>query len=280
MTYQNHREGLAKFDDAIFGHFGYVFSNAVRTLVMAFTNAGFVRAPDKRTKAYYQYMSRFSSALAFASDIAIFVLGGTLKRKEKLSGRLGDVLSMLYLGSAVLKQFEDHGEPEEELPVVQWACQYILYQAQRSLYGALVNFPNRHWGAFLRAWVFPLGRTHTQPSDKLGQQIARLLLLPDSLRSNMAKGAYLNPDPKNPTGYIEVVLRKVIDAEPLEQRLHQAVRDKEVHGYTYQQKVEDARVKNVLTQAEADQLMDTYRCRREVLAVDDFAPDDLEDRFH
>src|SRR4029078_5523732 len=129
------------FDSAFFAHGGFLLSNAIRSLVLGITHAKFASVPQKKTKRYYQFFSRFSAGLAFVSDLAMISLGGSLKRKEKLSGRLGDVLSMLYLGSAVLNQFDEFGEQDLELRVVDWACQSILYNAQEKLYEALVNFP-------------------------------------------------------------------------------------------------------------------------------------------
>jgi acyl-CoA dehydrogenase len=270
--------GLKSFDKAIFAHFGFTLSNAVRTLIMGITNSRWVRTPHSPFKRYYQQLTRFSSALAFVSDLSMMLLGGSLKRKEKISARLGDVLSMLYLGSAVLKQFEDNGQREEEIPIVEWACQSLLCQAQKQLFDTLTNFPHSLMATLVRFWVFPLGKQLKEPSDKLGQTVARLMLNPNALRSTLAKDAYLTPEPSNPVGYIEGVLKKVIATEELEKNLHQAVQQKKVHGYTFQQKVSDAVMKKIITQFEAEQLLDTYQARKEVLAVDDFAPEELEGR--
>ncbi len=273
---ENPREGLKIFDQAIFRHFGFILSNAIRTVVMGLTLSRFIKVPDKPLKRYFQYMTRFSSALAFATDISFFVLGGSLKRKEKLSGRLGDVLSMLYLESAVLKQFEDNGQPEDEIAVVSWACQSILYTAQEKLYAALVNFPHPLIGRLLRLWIFPLGKRHREPKDKLGQQLARLMICPNSFRLRLAKDAFLVSNKENPAGYIETVLKKVIAVEPLEERFYQAVRDKKIQGYTYEQRVKNAVIEELLTQEEATMLLDAYQMRREILSVDDFTLEELE----
>ncbi|MBA2655108.1 MAG: acyl-CoA dehydrogenase [Gammaproteobacteria bacterium] len=273
---EDKKRGLKVFDNAIFAHVGFMLSNIMRTFVLGITHARWAGAPHKEFKRYYQYLTRFSAALALVSDVSMILLGGSLKRKEKLSARLGDVLSMLYLGSAVLKQYEDHQSSEEERDVVMWACEEIIFTAQQQLHAALVNFPNPIVGALLKAWVFPWGMSHKEPTDKLGHRVARLMLNPNALRHILAKDAYLEQRPNNPVGYIEMVLKKVILAEPLEQRLYEAVRDKKIKGHTFEQKVKEGIAKEILTEAEAAQLLDGYQSKREILAVDDFAPEELE----
>lgn len=270
------KQGLKEFDKAIFAHVGFTLSNALRSFIMGITHAHFVAAPSNPLKRYCQLFTRFSAALAFVSDISIMTLGGSLKRKEKLSARLGDVLSMLYLGSAVMKQFADHGSPEEEVAVVNWACEGILYTAQKQLYAALVNFPNRLIAGFLRLWIFPLGKRHTEPTDKLGHKVARVMLNPNALRNILAKDAYLDPGSNNPVGNIEEVLRKVINSEEIEQKVHQAFHEKKIMGYTFEQKVSDCVLKNIITAFEADKVLEAHQAKKEILAVDDFAPEELE----
>ena len=85
------------------------------------------------------------------------VLGGALKRKEKLSARLGDVLSMLYLCSATLKRYEVEGRQAADAPLMNWAIWDALFKAQNALEGVISNFPNRVISACLRRLVFPLG---------------------------------------------------------------------------------------------------------------------------
>ena len=90
--------GLEKFDGLIFAHIGHIISNAVRSFVMALTHSRFTSAPVKGpTRRYYQHINRYSASFALAADAAMMTLGGTLKRKELISARLGDILSYLYL---------------------------------------------------------------------------------------------------------------------------------------------------------------------------------------
>src|SRR3989440_11687312 len=113
-------EASREFDDAFTSHIGHVLRNGVRTFVYGVTAsiASTPRDAAKETKHYYRHVSRLSAAFAFLADISMLAMGGALKRKEKISGRLGDVLSMMYLVSATLKRYEDQ-RVKEDLPLVR-----------------------------------------------------------------------------------------------------------------------------------------------------------------
>ncbi|NMS58119.1 acyl-CoA dehydrogenase domain-containing protein, partial [Vibrio parahaemolyticus] len=109
-------------------------------------------------------LNRYSANLALLSDISMAVLGGSLKRKERLSARLGDILSQLYLSSATLKRFEQDGRPVEDLPLVHWGLQDSLKQAEVAVDEFLANFPNKVIGRALRVLIMPFGRVRKAPS--------------------------------------------------------------------------------------------------------------------
>jgi acyl-CoA dehydrogenase len=166
------------FDDALFGHLRFVLSNFARTLVMGLCGSHCAAVPANvapETRRYYQQLTRFSAALAFLSDVSMGVLGGALKRKEKLSARLGDVLSMLYVCSATLKRYEVDGRQAADAPLMNWAIWDALFKAQNAVEGVISNFPNRVISVVLRRVVFPLGRPYVVPSDYLGHEVARLI---------------------------------------------------------------------------------------------------------
>jgi acyl-CoA dehydrogenase len=150
---------LREFDEAFFGHVGFIVSNAARALFLGLTGARLVSAPgDAHTRRYYQQLTRWSAAFAFATDVAMLLLGGQLKRKEKLSARLGDILSQLYLCSATLKRYEDGGRERAELPLLHWSIQDALYRVQSAFDGLTENFPGRAARLLLQIITFPLGQ--------------------------------------------------------------------------------------------------------------------------
>src|SRR5258705_1414040 len=99
------------------------------------------------------------------SDAAMFVLGGSLKRRERLSARLGDVLSWLYLASATLKRYEDSGRPADDLPLMHWAMQDALYKIQQAFYGLFDNLPNLFVALVFLLAIFTYVREFEYPLD-------------------------------------------------------------------------------------------------------------------
>lgn len=270
---------LRQFDKALFGHFGYTFSNLMRTLFLGLTNGLLVIAPRRTpVKRFYQKLTRMSSAFALISDFSMLLLGGELKRKERLSARLGDILSELYLTSCVLKYFEEQQQPYIDLPIVQWLCQQSLWNMQQSFNALLRNFPNKIAAVLLRIFIFPLGRCYAEPNDQLSQQVANILLEPSSARDRLIMGIYKTPSEFNPAGRVEETFHKLIAVEPLQAKLMRAQRQGDISGNNYQELLQAAISVDLITQDEMQQLLAADVARREVIAVDDFANDELARR--
>ena len=268
---------LHEFDEALFGHAGYTISNAARSLVMATTLARFSDAPTEgATQRYYQHINKFSAAFAFATDMAMLTLGGYLKQKEHLSARLGDVLSALYMASMVLKHYENQGRPEADLPLVEWSCRTLLYEAQEQLHGFLRNFPNRWVAGLMRIVIFPRGRTYFAPSDRLGRKIVEPLMMPSETRERLSHGIYKTVEPGNPIGLLQEALVLSMSAEPLEKRLRvEGVKTGRITALDLPGQIEQAVSIGLLNAAEAQLLRDYDRKVMDIVNVDDFSTEEL-----
>ncbi|HDX8366710.1 TPA: acyl-CoA dehydrogenase FadE [Aeromonas dhakensis] len=274
-SHPDQEQALKDFDKAVFSHVGFAISNLVRSFWLGLTGARFAAAPFKdQTKGYYQQISRLSANLAFLSDMAMGTLGGELKRKERVSARLGDVLSQLYLASSALKRYQDEGRQHADLPLLHWALQDALFKAQEAIDELLRNFPNRWIGLALRVIVLPLGRDLKRPSDKLDNQVARLLQTPSETRSRLAQGQYLTREEGNPFGLLEQALDDVLSAEPLFEKVCKA--DGIKRPFMQLDKVAEAGLTlGVLNQTEADLLRRAEESRMRTINVDDFDPIEL-----
>jgi acyl-CoA dehydrogenase len=204
----------------------------------------------------------------------MLVLGGALKRKERLSARLGDVLSMLYLASATLKRFEDEGRQEADLPLVHWSLEDATFRASEALHGALANYPVRWAGALLRLVIFPLGRHFAPPSDSLGHAVARLLIAPSATRDRLSAGMYVPRDESDPFTAIEAALEAAIKAEAVDAKIRAAQKSGAISGAGPEELAQAALAAKVISGEEMAQLRRAAQLRDEVIRVDHF-PQDL-----
>ena len=270
-------QGVRDFDDALLGHIGFTMSNAVRSLIMALTNARFTAAPVEGPVArYYQHIVRFSASFAFAVDVAMLSLGGYLKKKENLSARLGDVLSSMYLASMVLKHYENQGRRAEDLPLVEWACRHQLYKAQEQLHAFLRNFPNRFLGGVMRLLIFPRGLQYSAPEDRLGRTLAALVLSPTAVRDRLCYPVYRRVDPRNSLGLLQEALEMADRAEELDKRLRvEGVKTGRITSLDMPGQIDEAERIGLLSMEEAAWLRDYDRKVMDLIHVDDFAPHEL-----
>ncbi|MFK8016637.1 MAG: acyl-CoA dehydrogenase [Gammaproteobacteria bacterium] len=273
------QRALVEFDAALFGLVGNMCCNAARSMISSFTFSRIANVPvEGPTRRYFQHVNRFSAAFALAADGAMLSLQGSLKKREMLSARLGDILSYLYLASAVLKHYEDQGRPAEDLPIVEWACRHLLYQSQEQLHGVLRNLPNRPLAMALRLFIFPRGRMYSAPSDKLERKVAQLVTTPSSARDRLIDGAYLTPDANNPIGIIDKLLREAEYIEGLERKVYKALKAGTIAEDAPPVMFAAAEKAGVISEAECARLIEFDQDVMSITNVDDFDTADLAAR--
>lgn len=262
------------FDRAFFGHIRFTTGNLARSLFMGLTGARFASSPvEGPVSRYYQMLTRASSSFALTADLAMLMLGGSLKFREKLSARLGDILSYLYIASAILKRYEDEGRQKEDLPLVLWSLEYSLHQIQQRFLEIIKNFPNRWVATLLKLILFPDGRPFKMPVDHLGHQIARILLKPSPTRDRLTRGIFLPKSPEDSIGRLESALNKIIAAEEGEKKLARALHAHQIHSGSEEANIEEGLKKGILSREEGELLRSASGARREAVTVDSFPAD-------
>jgi acyl-CoA dehydrogenase len=266
---------LKEFDHALFGHIGFAISNVVRSIWFSITGARLLRTPFRdQTSRYYQLLTRFSSNLAMLSDISMLTLGGDLKRKERISARLGDVLSHLYLSSASLKRYNDEGRQQEDLPLLQWAVEDSLYETQQAIDALISNFPNKIVAIFLRVMIFPIGTWLNKPSDITDHKVAQILQTPCKARERLGQGQYLTREPENVLGQLEQTLEDIIACEPIFKKVCQAI-GVNLPFYKLDEVAQKGLDANAINKVEAALLCKAELGRKAAIDVDDFDSKEL-----
>lgn len=266
---------LRAFDEAIWEHLASFFSNTTKTLVFAFTDGRGSKAPEGSAKRYYQLLHRYSSALAFLADFSMITLGAKLKRKEKISARLGDVLSNLYLASAVLQRYYQDGEPIEDLPLVDWSCQQLFHETEEAIQGVITNFPARWARVLLKIILQPFGNQRHKPTDRLGQKLAQMLTRPNETRSRLTRLVFTESLSNCPLGHLEATFHQLCAVEELEIKVAQAMKQGTIKSLTLVDRINEAELHGVLSHDEAVQLKIAELERQAVIAVDDFSHEEL-----
>jgi len=274
---QDRQRGIELFARTFDDHVAFTVSNAAGALFHNLTFGVFASAPPNAgdTRRWWRELARASRSFALVADLTVALLGGSLKVKQKITGRMADALSELYLLSAVLKRYDDDGRPKEDLKLVDYCAQNCLYRFDQALLGTLRNFPVR-WAAWLMApLVFPLGVRRRPASDKDGKAIVRAALEPGAFRDRLTRDIFVSDDPRDRVGLLDYTLAKVVAWEEADKKLERAIRKGEVKRVHDNDWIAEAEAKGVLTETEARALAELRDLVARVIAVDDFTAEEL-----
>lgn len=281
---QNHdkEQGLHDFDQALWGHISHVFKNTFRSLASSLIGSSWMSIKadvDPKTKTYYRQINRLSSNFALIADVCMAVYGGNLKKREKISARLGDMLSYLYLASASLKYFEDQGRQEDELVVLEKTVQDNLHLAEQALFDIYANLPSPFLGGALRLVSNFWGRVFPAAKDKWDRPICEALLQTSALRDRMTKMCYIPKEDHEPVAALEKALVLSIQAEPIDAK----IRHDEKNGFFAGHPLANVRdiadlafQLNRISASEYELIKERNRLRDIIIRVDSF-PKDLRD---
>ncbi|NKB55977.1 MAG: acyl-CoA dehydrogenase [Alphaproteobacteria bacterium] len=264
----------ARFDRAIFGHIDFVCRNATRACLLGLSGERLASAPVSDPSArHFRRFERLSAAFALTSDVSMATLGGSLKRREKITGRLADALAWMYLGSAALKRYHGDGAPAEDLPFLDWSCEHAAWQAEQALNGVFANLPNRPAAALTRTLTFPLGLRYAPPSDRLGALVAQSLLDGGAARVRLTPDVYIPASQEEGLGRLEATLDKVVRAQSVRKKVRDAARSGSVEGATEDAWAADAVAKGMISEEELTVLTAATTARRDAIQVDSFDPE-------
>ncbi|MCS3858858.1 acyl-CoA dehydrogenase [Salinibacter ruber] len=266
------------FDDAFWSHIGHVVRNGFRALGLSLTRGRLASSPVRGPAApYYRKMAWASASFAFFADLAMGSLGGMLKRKEKITGRFADILSWMYLGTAVLTRFEKEGRPEEQEAFLHWSMQHAFAQMQEAFDGLFENLkvPGGTW--LLRGLVAPWSRLNTigeRPGDDLGGTLARAIQEKAGAREWLTEDLYVPDDPDQPLGELERAFRLSREAYHVGQKIKAAIRAGDLPKRRPHQLLEEAVEHGVITEEDRALVRRADAARERYIQVDAF---DLEE---
>ncbi|MFI4919251.1 MAG: acyl-CoA dehydrogenase [Legionellales bacterium] len=266
-------EDKEAFRGLIWGHIAYFMQNLAKAVCSAWTGGLFVCVPKGAMKCEYKRLARLSHAYAWLADLSLICLGGDLKRKERVSARLADGMSYLYMAMAALRNVQLHADNQDEQLHAQWAVRYCFYHAQKSMIALCRNFPSKPLGFIARWLAFPFGQTMHYPNDKLDQKLARLMTGNNDYRERMKNYLYLSGDSEQPIDKMEQALQLIIQTDSL------AAKISDLKRYKYAkltEKMHEKVAKGELTQQEMQDLLAMEAARFDAILVDEFTFDSMK----
>tara|TARA_R110002073_G_scaffold107036_2_gene241464 strand:- start:24929 stop:27430 length:2502 start_codon:yes stop_codon:yes gene_type:complete len=284
---ENKDEAVKKFDGIFYRHIAHTGRNALRAFVLGLSHGMFDSAPGKGDiSKYYKQLGRFSAAYALMTDVTLLSIGGGLKARQRLSGRMADCLVHLYYASAVIKFWHEQDYPEDQRPIVEWCLQSSLHDLQKDMRELIINFPVPALRWPLRVLVFPLGATGLNgPNDKLGTQVAMSIVEDTPLRELISHGCYVNPEPDDSLGRVLNAYKLANETKEMRQRLHQAIAKKDpddldgialLMGHERKELVDWACEQKIITKEESGKLLEALTALYDVLRVDAFDAEGLK----
>lgn len=273
---------LKSFDQAFWGHIRHIVRNLSRSIVLSLTRARLAGKPvSGPVSRYYQKLAWSSASFAIMSDLAMGLLGGKLKFKEKLTGRYADILSWMYIGMSTLKRWEDEGRKKEDLPFVHYSMKYSFIQIQNSFDGIFGNFDVPILGWFfrwpIRLWS-RLNKINSQIPDSLTHQMCQLMLKGGEQRERLTRGIYVPKDETDALGRYDTTFNAILRAEPLVKKVQKAIKRKELPKKPVFMVLESALSQNIITQSEYDEIVKSEALRMDAIQVDDFSQEEYLSR--
>jgi acyl-CoA dehydrogenase len=265
------QKNLIQFDRLIFKHIEFICSTAFRTFWLSVSGVLSLQFMGQGKVAFYcRRLARLSAGFAVVSDAALLTLGGSFKRRERISGRLADALAWMYMSSAAIKKFHDDGRPEDDLPLLSWSCDLALWRIQRALMDVLSNLPNRGVAAILRVFVFPLGAHLRPPHDQVSTTLARNLLQGGAMRQRLTQDIFLPDKMEEGLGQLEAALEIASAAREAQKKTRTAISQGRLEREPVQSLIERALDKGVIDADEAMRMKRAAKAQEAVIQVDSF----------
>jgi hypothetical protein len=263
-------------DSVLMSHIGFFASNLLRSIAYGLTGGIFIFAGCKnaKVKKLERQLTRMSAALALVADACLIILGGSLKRRERISARLGDILSQLYLASAALKYYHDNPQTKASAYYVRWSIQQCLYEIQQSFYALFNNLPQRWLGHILKWCIFPFGQAYQRPSDQLHKKLVAQMIEKTDFRDQLTRYCFISHDENELTHRLETALGQTQANDVLRKKLQQAVKNGTIDEYlSFNDKLKAAQNSGVLTAEEVLSVTSFEALREEIIKVNEFSFD-------
>lgn len=216
--YAIREQNKERFHEIFWQHVQYSIRGFCKAWVASWTGGYLLKAPRGPLKK--KDFLRLCFCFSWLADFALITLGGQLKRKERLSARLADAFSYLYMALAVFADLEKRQSMDNLMSLQsKWALQYCFAQAQKALIAFTREYPNRFIGFILKSVIAPFGQTFFPPGDALEKSLALEMSQDSDYRDYLRDKIYLSGQVEQPIDKMEWALQQYLDLMPVYQKI-------------------------------------------------------------
>ena len=280
------KKDLRGFDEAFFGHIGHIVRNTFRSILLSLSR-GYLSFPavSPELRSYGRRLNWASASFAILADLAMGTLGGSLKFREKITGRFADILGWMYFATATLKRYESEGRKPEDLAFAKFVLKHCFVEIQKAFDGIFDNifgveqktlvgkvlFGSLHW--FFKEVIGGWSRINSigsQSSDHLGHVISHAVLSGGEIRKRLIEGIFLPTDVKFQVGKLEHAYQLCLQSEAIEKKVSRARREGVLPRLKGEALIQAAQDKGVISATEVSTLREALAARVDAVQVDDF----------
>ncbi len=254
---------VENFDDAFFSHIGLVFNSFCKSLVYYFSR-GQISCQKGHFKRYKQKLTWVSAEFTLLTNVALGILGPSLKKRENISARFGDILSNCYLITATLREFENNPNPKDEL-LVDYVCNYCFNEIQIAREEIITNI------GYL-GYLLPLAKINPfsiKAKDSLNEKIVKTLNNQDYLQ-NMTSALFISKNKNDRLAKIQEAVKQNKESQNSFKILKEAIKNETIKKDSSENMINELLEKNLLSKEEIEKMLEAHALKQEVISVDSF----------
>ena len=273
---------IAAFDKAFFGHIAHFLRNIVKALFLSISRGYIHKSSTNGIIGKYEKKLAWASAsFAVLADIAIIKFGGNLKRKEKLNGRFGDILSMMYMAVCALKKFDVEGRKPEDEVLIDYIMKDLFTKMQNAFDGLWQNLFTG-WLNLLAipiAFYSKINAFVCQSSDDSENLLVKRALKSGEFRNNLTSGIYLPKDQDQALAKLENALLLFEKSEVVLTRIRKAVKENLLPKESKEninELLDIAVSKNIISKDDASIVKQSKAATYDAVQVDEYSLEDYK----
>jgi acyl-CoA dehydrogenase len=260
-------DDLDGFDKVLFAHIGFGIKNFVKATALTLTRGHLYLFNSK-----YEKKLIWSSAIfALLSDMVLAYYGGNLKRKELISGRFADIMSNMYLLTAILRVKKSKNIDED---LFEYSASRLTYNIQIAYEGLFNNLGKSIFSRFLfkiLGFLTSINTMSREPNDILALKISNKFTTTNCYH-DIVDGIYVS------SGKI-ASQREIFDLHVQAQNAIKKVKDAiKNHQLLKKHSFKEAVEFQVLSQSEYEILEKLKELKKEAIEVDSYTLDEYYKR--